>query len=97
MSALFAVQDGRQRLVNQKAQQRIQQALDQRERQVEHDQAFQQAVCGRAQRLVRRNDVIQPAEQLGVYRIAEKDYDYIYELSVKLDDLIAEFYGVKEK
>ena len=26
-----------------------------------------------------------------------KDYDYIYELSVKLDDLIAEFYGVKEK
>ena len=27
----------------------------------------------------------------------EKDYDYIYELSVNLDDLIAEFYGVKEK
>lgn len=27
----------------------------------------------------------------------EKDYDYIYELSVKLDDLIAEFYGIKEK
>ena len=26
-----------------------------------------------------------------------KDYDYIYELSIKLDDLIAEFYGVKEK
>ncbi len=26
-----------------------------------------------------------------------KDYDYIYELSVKLDDLIAEFYGAKEK
>ena len=26
-----------------------------------------------------------------------KDYDYIYELSVKLDDLIAEFYGIKEK
>ena len=26
-----------------------------------------------------------------------KDYDYIYELSVKLDDLIAEFYGVKKK
>ena len=25
----------------------------------------------------------------------EKDYDYIYELSVKLDDLIAEFYGIK--
>ena len=28
--------------------------------------------------------------------IAEgKDYDYIYELSVKLDDLIAKFYGIK--
>ena len=26
-----------------------------------------------------------------------RDYDYIYELSIKLDDLIAEFYGVKEK
>ena len=26
-----------------------------------------------------------------------KDYDYIYELSVRLDDLIAEFYGVNEK
>lgn len=26
-----------------------------------------------------------------------KDYNHIYELSVKLDDLIAEFYGVKEK
>lgn len=26
-----------------------------------------------------------------------KDYSYIYELSVKLDELIAEFYGVKEK
>lgn len=26
-----------------------------------------------------------------------RDYDYIYELSVKLDDLIAEFYGGKEK
>lgn len=26
-----------------------------------------------------------------------KDYKYIYELSVKLDDLIAKFYGVKEK
>lgn len=27
----------------------------------------------------------------------EKDYDYIYQLSVKLDDLIAKFYGVEEK
>ena len=26
-----------------------------------------------------------------------KYYDYIYKLSVKLDELIAEFYGVKEK
>ena len=26
-----------------------------------------------------------------------RDYDYIYELSIKLDDLIAEFYGVNEK
>ena len=26
-----------------------------------------------------------------------RDYDYIYELSIKLDYLIAEFYGVKEK
>ena len=26
-----------------------------------------------------------------------KDYDYIYKLSGKLDELIAEFYGVKEK
>ena len=26
-----------------------------------------------------------------------KDYDYIYELSVKLDDLIEEFYGAKAK
>lgn len=27
----------------------------------------------------------------------EKDYDYIYQLSVKLDDLIAKFYGGEEK
>ena len=26
-----------------------------------------------------------------------KDYDYIYELSVKLDDLIAEFYRLKSE
>ena len=50
-SSLAAVQDGRQRLVDQQAQCCVQQALDQRKGHIEDDQTLDEAVCGGQDRL----------------------------------------------
>ena len=56
---LAAVQDGRQRLVDQHAEHGIQQALDQREGHVEDDQALDQAVSRRQDGLIHAEDGFQ--------------------------------------
>ncbi len=43
------------------------------------------------------DEICKLRDELNKSIIEGKDYDYIYELSVKLDDLIAEFYRLKSE
>ncbi len=43
------------------------------------------------------DEICKLREELNKSIIEEREYNYIYELSVKLDKLIAEFYGINEK
>ncbi len=54
-----AMQDGRQRLIDDHTEHGIQQALDQRERQVEEDEALDEAVCRGQDRLIHAQDGFQ--------------------------------------
>ena len=54
-----AMQDGRQRLIDQHTEHSVQQALDQRERQVEEDEALDEAVCRGQDRLIHAQDGFQ--------------------------------------
>ena len=43
------------------------------------------------------DEICKLRDKLNKSIIEEREYNYIYELSVKLDKLIAEFYGINEK
>ena len=66
-----AMKNRRQGLVNQEAENGIQQAFHKRKGHVEHDQAEHQVVGLRVQFLVSAQDQIHAAEHLGIYRVGD--------------------------